>query len=618
MLLGFFVVLNGSALILKIHTDIIIQTKEEIMENKFEWKFTDIYKTKEDYKEDIKKVKEKLEEIVQYRGKLKDSSENIYKCYKIYEEIVEMDCKIYAYGMLQYHRNMTNQEAVELFKEAEELDNKIDEKTAFMVPELTDMDTATLEKYMKEDKSLQRYSRRINEILENKKHILSKEIEEVLSKFSDTFNGCENAYSVLTNAEIKFPSIKDSDGNELEVNEAEYSKLLENKDREVRRKGATTLVSEYGKYINTITELYLNTVKQDTKIAKLRNYKSSLEKAVIDDEATVKVYETLLKTINEHIGINHEYTSLKKKLLNLPDIHMYDMSINPFNQTDTTMDIEDAEELVLKALAPLGTEYVNKLKEAFNSNWMDAYLSPNKRGGAYNMPVYGVHPYVLLNYTGTNFDVSSIAHEFGHAMHSYYSDKNQNVLEHSYTLLLAEIASTVNEILLAQYRLDNSTAKQEKIALLYDRIETVKSTLFTQAMFAEFEQEVHSRIENGEILNAEKLGNIYVDLCRKYYGEDLVIDEYNKYNWTRVNHFFRCFYVYKYATGISCAIDIASRILSGEEGLVEKYINMLKMGESKKSLDILKTVGIDLEDSRTYENALKFYKNDIEKLEELI
>ena len=507
------------------------------MENKFEWKFTDIYKTKEDYKEDIKKVKEKLEEIVQYRGKLKDSSENIYKCYKIYEEIVEMDCKIYAYGMLQYHKNMTNQEAVELFKEAEELDNKIDEKTAFMVPELTDMDTATLEKYMKEDKSLQRYSRRITEIIENKKHILSKEIEEVLSKFSDTFNGCENAYSVLTNAEIKFPSIKDSNGKELEVNEAEYSKLLENKDREVRRKGAIALVSEYGKYINTITELYLNTVKQDTKIAKLRNYKSSLEKAVLDDEATVKVYNTLLKTVNEHIEINHEYTSLKKK---------------------------------------------------------------------------------LLNYTGTNFDVSSIAHEFGHAMHSYYSDKNQNVLEHSYTLLLAEIASTVNEILLAQYRLDNSTAKQEKIALLYDRIETVKSTLFTQAMFAEFEQEVHSRIENGEILNAEKLGNIYVDLCRKYYGEDLVIDEYNKYNWTRVNHFFRCFYVYKYATGISCAIDIASRILSGEEGLVEKYINMLKMGGSKKSLDILKTVGIDLEDSRTYENALKFYKNDIEKLEELI
>ena len=588
------------------------------MENKFEWKFTDIYKTKEDYKTDIKKVKEKLEEIVQYKGKLKDSSENIYKCYKIFEEIVEMDCKIYAYGMLQYHKNMTDQEAVELFKEAEELDNKIDENTAFMVPELTAMDTATLEKYIKEDKSLQRYSRRINEILENKKHILNKEIEEVLSKFSDTFNGCENAYSVLTNAEIKFPAIKDSNGNELEVNEAEYSKLLENKDREVRRKGATTLVSEYGKYINTITELYLNTVKQDIKIAKLRNYKSSLEKAVLDDEATVKVYETLLKTVNEHIGINHKYTSLKKKFLNLPDIHMYDMSINPFNQTDTTMDIEEAEELVLKALAPLGTEYVNKLKEAFNSNWMDAYQAPNKRGGAYNMPVYGVHPYVLLNYTGTNFDVSSIAHEFGHAMHSYYSDKNQNVLEHSYTLLLAEIASTVNEILLAQYRLKNSTDKQEKIALLYDRIETVKSTLFTQAMFAEFEQEVHSRIENEEILNAEKLGNIYINLCRKYYGEELVIDEYNKYNWTRIHHFFRCFYVYKYATGISCAIDIASRILAGEEGLVEKYINMLKMGGSKKSLDILKTVGIDLEDSRTYENALEFYKNDIEKLEELI
>ena len=425
------------------------------MENKFEWKFTDIYKTKEDYKEDIKKVKEKLEEIVQYRGKLKDSSENIYKCYKIYEEIVEMDCKIYAYGMLQYHKNMTNQEAVELFKEAEELDNKIDEKTAFMVPELTDMDTATLEKYMKEDKSLQRYSRRITEIIENKKHILSKEIEEVLSKFSDTFNGCENAYSVLTNAEIKFPSIKDSNGKELEVNEAEYSKLLENKDREVRRKGAIALVSEYGKYINTITELYLNTVKQDTKIAKLRNYKSSLEKAVLDDEATVKVYNTLLKTVNEHIEINHEYTSLKKKLLNLPDIHMYDMSINPFNQIDTTMNIKDAEELILKALAPLGTEYVNKLKEAFNSNWMDAYQSPNKRGGAYNMPVYGVHPYVLLNFQGKYNDVSTLAHEMGHAMHRYYSNLNQDYYYSDNAIFVAEIASTVNETLLSLYMLNN-------------------------------------------------------------------------------------------------------------------------------------------------------------------
>lgn len=221
-----------------------------------------------------------------------------------------------------------------------------------------------------------------------------------------------------------------------------------------------------------------------------------------------------------------------------------------------------------------------------------------------------------MNYTGTSWDVSTIAHEFGHAMHSYYADKSQNVLNSRYTFLLAEIASTVNEILLAQYRL-NLANKDEKIAILYNRIETVKGTLFAQAMFAEFEQEVHSKIENGEILNSEKLGEIYTNLIKKYYGKELVIDEYNQYNWARVPHFFRCFYVYKYAVGVSCAIDIASRILKGEKGLVEKYINMLKMGGSKKSLEILKTVGIDLEDSKTYKNAIKFYENDIKQLAEL-
>jgi len=518
--------------------------------------------------------------------------------------------------MLKHNKNMADQEGIILFREAQALDNKVDAKTAFILPELTEIDEGILKKYMNEDKRLERYSREINEILENKKHILSKDIEEVLSKFSDIFNGYENAYEVLTNAEIKFPSIEDGKGNKISVSEAEYAKILENKDREIRKKGATTLVSQYGKYINTIAELYINTVKQDVKISKLRNYKSSLEKAVIKDEASEKVYNTLISEVNNNILVNHEYTKLKKQILSLPEVHMYDMSINPFDKEDKLIDIEEAKELVLEALRPLGLEYTNKLKEAFNSNWMDAYQLPNKINGAYNMPLYGVHPYVLLNYTGTSWDVSTIAHEFGHAMHSYYADKSQNVFNSRYTFLLAEIASTVNEILLAQYRL-NLANKDEKIAILYNRIETVKGTLFAQAMFAEFEQEVHSKIENGEILNSEKLGEIYTNLIKKYYGKELVIDEYNQYNWARVPHFFRCFYVYKYAVGISCAIDIASRILKGEKGLVEKYINMLKMGGSKKSLEILKTVGIDLEDSKTYKNAIKFYENDIKQLAEL-
>ncbi len=588
------------------------------MENKYEWKLSDIYKSKEDFEKDKESLNKKLEEIVKYKGILGDSSDNIYNYYKLYEEIVEIICKLYSYGMLRYHKNMADSKGISIFKKVQALDSNIDEVTAFAVPELTEMDTEKLKKYLNEDKRLEAYSKTINDIIESKKHILSKDVEEVLAKFSNVLIGYKNTYEIFTNTEIKFASIKDEDGNLVEINEDSAGKYLNSPNREVRKATHHSLVSEYQKYINTLTELYLNNVKQDTKIANLRNYKSSLEKAVDNDEASVKVYDTLLKTVNENLNINHRYTSLKKKLLNVDELHMYDMNYNPFSSKSTLTDIETAEKEVLEALKPMGKEYVSKIEEAFNSNWMDVYPSPNKMGSAYNMNSYGVHPYVLMNYTGTNFDVSSIAHEFGHAMHSYYSSKNQNALNYSYSKLLAEMASTINEILFAEYKIKSTEDKETKKELLYNRINTVRATLMAQTMLAEFEKEIHSKVEKGENLNSEIIGNYYLELNKKYYGDSLTIDEYNKNNWIRIPHFFRNFYVYTYATGISCSIDISSRILNKEDGLVEKYIDMLKLGGSKKPLEILKTVGIDLEDKKIYENALKFYENDINELEKLI
>lgn len=588
------------------------------MENKYEWKLSDIYKSKEDFEKDKESLNKKLEEIVKYKGILGDSSDNIYNYYKLYEEIVEIICKLYSYGMLRYHKNMADSKGISIFKEVQALDSNIDEVTAFAVPELTEMDTEKLKKYLNEDKRLEAYSKTINDIIESKKHILSKDVEEVLAKFSNVLIGYKNTYEIFTNTEINFTPIKDEDGNLVEINEDSAGKYLNSPNREVRKDTHHSLVSEYQKYINTLTELYLNNVKQDTKIANLRNYKSSLEKAVDNDEASVKVYDTLLKTVNENLNINHRYTSLKKKLLNVDELHMYDMNYNPFSSKSTLTDIETAEKEVLEALKPMGKEYVSKIEEAFNSNWMDVYPSPNKMGSAYNMNSYGVHPYVLMNYTGTNFDVSSIAHEFGHAMHSYYSSKNQNALNYSYSKLLAEMASTINEILFAEYKIKSTEDKETKKELLYNRINTVRATLMAQTMLAEFEKEIHSKVEKGENLNSEIIGNYYLELNKKYYGDSLTIDEYNKNNWIRIPHFFRNFYVYTYATGISCSIDIASRILNKEDGLVEKYIDMLKLGGSKKPIEILKTVGIDLEDKKIYENALKFYENDINELEKLI
>lgn len=588
------------------------------MENKYEWKLSDIYKSKEDFEKDKESLNKKLEEIVKYKGILGDSSDNIYNYYKLYEEIVEIICKLYSYGMLRYHKNMADSKGISIFKKVQALDSNIDEVTAFAVPELTEMDTEKLKKYLNEDKRLEAYSKTINDIIESKKHILSKDVEEVLAKFANVLIGYKNTYEIFTNTEIKFAPIKDEDGNLVEINEDSAGKYLNSPNREVRKATHHSLVSEYQKYINTLTELYLNNVKQDTKIANLRNYKSSLEKAVDNDEASVKVYDTLLKTVNENLNINHRYTSLKKKLLNVDELHMYDMNYNPFSSKSSLTDIETAEKEVLEALKPMGKEYVSKIEEAFNSNWMDVYPSPNKMGSAYNMNSYGVHPYVLMNYTGTNFDVSSIAHEFGHAMHSYYSSKNQNALNYSYSKLLAEMASTINEILFAEYKIKSTEDKETKKELLYNRINTVRATLMAQTMLAEFEKEIHSKVEKGENLNSEIIGNYYLELNKKYYGDSLTIDEYNKNNWIRIPHFFRNFYVYTYATGISCSIDIASRILNKEDGLVEKYIDMLKLGGSKKPLEILKTVGIDLEDKKIYENALKFYENDINELEKLI
>ena len=588
------------------------------MENKYEWNLSDIYKSKEDFEKDKESLNKKLEEIVKYKGSLEDSSDNIYNYYKLYEEIVEIICKLYSYGMLRYHKNMADSKGISIFKKVQALDSNIDEVTAFAVPELTEMDTEKLKKYLNEDKRLEAYSKTINDIIESKKHILSKDVEEVLAKFSNVLIGYKNTYEIFTNTEINFTPIKDEDGNLVEINEDSAGKYLNSPNREVRKATHHSLVSEYQKYINTLTELYLNNVKQDTKIANLRNYKSSLEKAVDNDEASVKVYDTLLKTVNENLNINHRYTSLKKKLLNVDELHMYDMNYNPFSSKSSLTDIETAEKEVLEALKPMGKEYVSKIEEAFNSNWMDVYPSPNKMGSAYNMNSYGVHPYVLMNYTGTNFDVSSIAHEFGHAMHSYYSSKNQNALNYSYSKLLAEMASTINEILFAEYKIKSTEDKETKKELLYNRINTVRATLMAQTMLAEFEKEIHSKVEKGENLNSEIIGNYYLELNKKYYGDSLTIDEYNKNNWIRIPHFFRNFYVYTYATGISCSIDIASRILNKEDGLVEKYIDMLKLGGSKKPLEILKTVGIDLEDKRIYENALKFYENDINELENLI
>ena len=588
------------------------------IQEKYNWNLTDLFENKEEFYKAKEKMQKDLKEIEKYKGILCDSAENLYQCYNLYEKILIDFDKIYSYGMFSYHLNMADQEGIKLFKEVENLSSEFSTATSYITPEITFTDEAIINKYLEEDKRLKRYERDIKDTLEKKKHILSKEEENLLANYSEVFSGPENIYDILTNAEFKFGTLINENGEKVELTDATYTKYLKSNNIKVRKQAFNLMYKKYSEYINTITEMYLANVKQTVITAKLRNYKSSLEKATINDDATIKVYEALMKGVEEGLDTNHQFISSKRKLLNMDKIHMYDLYVNPFEQKEDKISFEEAKKEVKDALAILGKEYGEMLDIAFENNWIDVYEKPNKRGGAYSSGVYGVHPFVLMSFTENKRDVSTIAHELGHSMHSYYSSKTQNIIDSQYTIMVAEVASTVNEILLSEYQINNETDKKKKAELIYELLEMIRATFFRQSMFAEFEKIVHEKIEKGQMLASEDLNNIYYKLNEKYFGKDIIIDDEIKYEWARIPHFYTDFYVYKYATGISSAICIATKILNKEEGFVEKYIDMLSQGCTKKSVELLKMVDVDLENPATYKATIEFYKNKIEELEKLI
>ena len=588
------------------------------MEEKYTWNLTDIFKTKEEFEKEIEKLNKMLNEIKTYQGKLSNSSENIYQCYRNYEKALEYYEKIYAFGMLKFHLDMANSENIKLFKRCEGIGTEFEKTTSFITPEITDIDTDLLLKYLDENNELKRYERLIKEVIEKKAHILSKEEENLLANYSEIFNNSENTYDILTNTEFKFGKIKDEKGKEHEMTDSNYTIFLKSKKGNVRKQAFDLMYKKYKEFLNTIGELYISRVKQDTITAKLRKYSSSLEKAVENDDSNLKVYNSLINAVHNEMSANHEFIELKKELLKKDEMHIYDVYVNPIEVQDDDISFDDAKNEVIRALQVLGEEYINKLNEAFSNRWIDVYPNSNKRGGAYSMGVYGVHPFVLDNFVGKKRDVSTIAHELGHSMHSYYSNKTQNVIDANYTIMVAEIASTTNEILLAKYQINNETDKNKKAEIIYELLEMIRATLFRQAMFAEFEKNVHEKIENGNVLSSEDLSEIYYKLNEEYFGKDCIIDEQIKYEWARIPHFYTPFYVYKYATGISAAIIIATNILAGKEGYVEKYIDMLKQGCTKKAVELLKMVDVDLEDINTYKGAIDFYRELTKELKKLI
>ena len=585
----------------------------------FDWDLTSLFKSEKERLEAVKKFEEYIKEIKSSQGKL-NSLENIKKFYETKSEALKLHVKIYAYAMFKYHHNMGDSENSKLYKDAVSLGAKYAENISFAVPELIENSKEDLVSWANDPK-MKEFKRSLEKIIKDKEHVLSKESEELLASYSEVFGAIENAYDIFTTVDFAFDDIKDKDGKTLKMSHGLYSKYLTDKDRVLRKNAFTAMYDLYKKNINTITELYLARVKDMVITARVRKYKNAIDMASQNDDSKEEVYHTLIEAVNKNLSLNHEYLELKKKLLKdeLDDnkMHLYDVYRNSFEEEDDHISYEDAKNTVLDALSIMGEKYISKIKEAMDNRWIDVYEKENKHTGAYSMGVYGVHPYVLLNFVNSSRDVSTIAHELGHAMHSYFADNSQNILNSDYTIMVAEVASTVNEILLANYQIEHTENKAKKAFLINEQLDMIRATLYRQTMFAEFEEIVHEKIGKQESLTSDDLNEIYYDLVKKYFGKSTDCDDLIKYEWARIPHFYTNFYVYKYATGITSAIVIAQNIMNKKPGFVDKYIEMLSKGGSEDSLDLLKSVGVDLTKKETYDIAFDYFKKNLKELEKL-
>lgn len=582
----------------------------------FNWNLNDIFKNECEFDEAKQELKNSLNKLSKFQGTL-NNSVSLADFFEEKEKAYLLFTKLSCYVALNFHENMSNKEATVLYKDIENLGTEFSATLSFSTPEISENSNEKLEGFLKEEK-LKRYKRSIRKIIKAKEHILNKDIEKVISKYAEVFNVPESAYEIFTTTEMKFKNVKDSENNDLKMSHGLYSKYLASSDRYLRKQAFENMYEPYKNNINTISELYLARVKDMVVTAEIRNYKNSIDMATEHDDSNSKVYECLIEQVNKNLKLNYECLNLKKEILKdeLDDkkLHMYDVYRNPLLLEDKNVEYSEAKEIVLNALEILGNDYISKVNEALNNRWIDVYEKENKRTGAYSMGVYGVHPYILLNYINSSRDISTLAHELGHTMHSYYADTTQNIFDSNYTIMVAEVASTVNEMLLADYQIKNENDTLKRAYLINEQLDMIRATLFRQSMFAEFEKVVHEKVENRNSLTSDDLNNIYFELVKKYFGPDVFIDEDIKYEWARIPHFYSNFYVYKYATGITAATVIASKILSKEEGFTAKYIQMLSKGGSMDSLDLLKMVDVDLENPKTYEIAFEFFENKLNEL----
>jgi len=559
----------------------------------YKWRLSDIYKSEKDWEEDFKRIKRTLPQIASFMGRLGESAAVTLDCFKLRDELAITLGRLVVYANMKSHEDTANSKNQGLANRASALSVEFSSAISFITPELLALSDAKLAAYV-DDPSLKDYSFGLKDLMRRRKHVLSQAEEAIIARTGDMAGIADNAFSMLTNADMRFPPIKDEEGKITEMSEERAVSYLRSHKREVRKAAFDSLYKPYSDTKNTLGATFDGMLKTSKFYASVRKYPSTLESALDDDNIPESVYKNLVDTIESNLSLMHAYMALRKKALRLKELHMYDLYVPLVRDPFRDIPWSTAKEMLYDALSPLGEEYLSHVKDGIENGWIDVFPNKGKRSGAYSWGSYGTHPYIFMNYTNSFNDVSTLVHEMGHSMHSFYSRKNQPYATSEYSIFTAEVASTTNEVLLLDRLIANTNDRREKLYLLNRRLENIRTTVYRQTMFASFEQEVHRRASHDEDTTPDGLKSLWHDLNRKYYGPGAVIDEPLKMEWARIPHFYNPFYVYQYATGYSAATALARDITQNGPASRERYLRFLSSGGSDYPINLLKDAGVDM------------------------
>jgi oligoendopeptidase F len=594
-----------------------VRQRSEI-EDRYKWRLDHMYESDEQWREDLTKVKDMITRLAPFQGKLADSGESLFRCLDHRDQTSILFYKLYVYAHLRLDEDNRVSKNQAMSDEIAALSTVFGESGSFITPEITAISDERLEQMKAEHPRLKLYDHHLDEIRRLRAHILSPLEEKLMALAGNVTRGPSQIFRMIDDADIKYGEIVDENGDKISLTKQRYYDLLESKDRRVRREAMEAFTGAYKTYVNTLGATLGTSIYKDLYVARARKYTTCLEAALDGDNIPQATYTNLTTTVDAYLNVLHRYASLRKRILGVEELHAYDLFVPLVPEAKMKITFDEALKLIRDGLRPLGDEYVENLMQAMESGWIDVYENEGKGSGAYSWSTYAAHPYVLMNYNDTLDNMFTLSHEMGHAMHSYYSKLGQPYIYSGHSIFTAEVASTTNEELLMHFMLERAKDKDQRAYLLTYYIQQIVGTFFTQVMFSQFETAVHREVEEGKPLSADVFRQVYRNIYQKFWGPELVLDEYNDINCLRIGHFYRAFYVYQYATSYSAATLIAERLLAGDKQQAKRYADFLRAGESKYAIEILTDAGVDMTKPDAIEATAKLFGKLVDQLEQLL